>query len=117
MLPLKFHEMENWCIVNVVHLITIQVTLSLSSSLSPSLVGETEARMFRGATTASVSLFLRGWRYSFEDARVKFILNTLVLGPSVSTGFVSDGIHANICQERRMMDRGGRGKGRIRKEG
>lgn len=96
MLPLKFHEMENWCIVNVVHLIAIQVTLSLSLSL----VGETEARMFRGATTASVSLFLRGWRYSFEDARVKFILNTLVLGPSVSTGFVSEMEHTCIFAKR-----------------
>lgn len=96
MLPLKFHEMENWCIVNVVHLIAIQVTLSLSLSL----VGETEARMFRGATTASVSLFLRGWRYSFEDARVKFILNTLVLGPSVSTGFVSKMEHTRIFAKR-----------------
>lgn len=56
--------------------------------------------MFRGATTASVSLFLRGWRYSFEDARVKFILNTLVLGPSVSTGFVSEMEHTCIFAKR-----------------
>ena len=52
--------------------------------------------MFRGATTSSVSPFLRGWRCSFEDARVKLILDTLVLGLSVPTSFVSDGIYANI---------------------